>query len=173
MGTGCTKTVSPMQSIKDASEKPLDAFLTAFWTRSPPLISSLNFHAEIPPDTGHLQRRHPHCFGRHEKNNRRRSRNTQSTMAASSDAGYLMSDAPSRPAGTPRGGALGFPSSSSARPRGPPSESLGAASDIDEDGFADDQVPRRSRKPDATNVPPVEDQVGKMAQRSFEDFLEK
>ncbi len=94
-------------------------------------------------------------------------------MAASSDAGYPMSDGASRAATTPRGGGLGFPSSSSARPRGPPSESLGAASDIDDDGFADDQVPRSSRRLDATNVPPVEDQVGRMAQRSFEDFLEK
>ncbi|KAF4125376.1 DNA replication licensing factor MCM6 [Geosmithia morbida] len=89
---------------------------------------------------------------------------------ASSEAGFPMSDAPSRAASTPR--AMGFPSSSSARPRGPPSESIGAASDIDEDGFADDQVPHSSRRPDAANVPLVEDRIGKMVQDNFQQFLE-
>jgi DNA replication licensing factor MCM6 len=83
-----------------------------------------------------------------------------------------MSDAPSLSRGKGSSG-LGFPSSSSARPRGPPSESAGATSDIDEDGFADDQVPHSSRRPDAKNIPPVEDRVGRIAQRSFEDFIEK
>jgi DNA replication licensing factor MCM6 len=87
-------------------------------------------------------------------------------MAASSDAGYLMSDAPSR---TPR--RQGFPGSSSSavRPRGPPSENP----DDDADGFADDQVPRSSR-PGASNVPitRVEDKIGGIIQEHFEAFIE-
>lgn len=90
---------------------------------------------------------------------------------ASSEAGFPMSDGPSRAASTPR--AMPFPSSSSARPRGPPSESLGAHSDIDEDGFADDQVPRSSRRTDTANVAPVEDRIGKMVQDNFQQFMEK
>lgn len=50
---------------------------------------------------------------------------------------------------------------------------MGAASDIDEDGFADDQVPRSSRRADATNIPPVEDRVGKMVLENFQQFIEK
>ncbi|KAK0388768.1 hypothetical protein NLU13_5011 [Sarocladium strictum] len=87
-------------------------------------------------------------------------------MAASSDAGYLMSDAPSR---TPR--RQGFPGSSSSavRPRGPPSENP----DDDADGFADDQVPRSSR-PGASNgpIPRVEDKIGLIIQEHFEGFIE-
>jgi DNA replication licensing factor MCM6 len=92
-------------------------------------------------------------------------------MAASSDAGYLMSDAPSRAAATPRRGNA-FPSSSSARPRGPPSENTGAASDFGGDGFADDQVPRSSRIPEAANIPKVEDRIGIIVQEHFEQFIE-
>ncbi|KAH8172578.1 hypothetical protein LIA77_06833 [Sarocladium implicatum] len=88
-------------------------------------------------------------------------------MAASSDAGYLMSD----PARTPRNHGLGFPPSSSSvnRPRGPPSENP----DDDADGFADDQVPRSSR-PGASNgpIPKVEDRIGNIIQEHFEAFIE-
>ncbi|KJZ79421.1 hypothetical protein HIM_00890 [Hirsutella minnesotensis 3608] len=91
-------------------------------------------------------------------------------MAPSSDAGHLMSDAPSWAAASRR--QAGFPSSSSARPRGPPSENLGAPSDDEGDGFADDQVPRSSRIPDAANIPRVEDRIGLVVQEHFEGFLE-
>ncbi|KAF7562777.1 hypothetical protein G7046_g1353 [Stylonectria norvegica] len=93
-------------------------------------------------------------------------------MAASSEAGFMMSDAPSRAAATPR--RQGLPSSSSARPRGPPSENLGAPtpSDYGGDGFADDQVPRSSRIPDTANITRVEDRIGTMVQDHFETFIE-
>jgi DNA replication licensing factor MCM6 len=90
---------------------------------------------------------------------------------ASSDAGYMMSDAPSLAAAHKRH--MGFPSSSSNRPRGPPSENLGAASDDEGDGFADDQVPRSSRIPDASNIPRVEDRIGILVQEHFEAFIER
>ena len=85
-------------------------------------------------------------------------------MAASSDAGFPMSDA-----ATPRGG---FPSSSSARPRGPPSESAGAHSD-GEDGFEDDQIPSGSRRANARLADPKVDSIGASTGREFENFLEK
>ncbi|KAM4055686.1 MCM2/3/5 family protein [Hirsutella rhossiliensis] len=91
-------------------------------------------------------------------------------MAPSSDTGHLMSDAPTYAAAQKR--LPGFPSSSSARPRGPPSENLGAPSDDEGDGFADDQVPRSSRVPDASNVPRVEDRIGLLVQEHFEAFIE-
>lgn len=92
-------------------------------------------------------------------------------MAPSSDVGYMASDAPSlAPAAQKR--PLGPPSSSSARPRGPPSENLGAPSDDEGDGFADDQVPRSSRIPDATSIPRVEDRIGSLVQEHFEAFIE-
>lgn len=92
-------------------------------------------------------------------------------MAASSDAGFLMSDGPARAAATPRRGNA-FPSSSSARPRGPPSENTGAPSEFEGDGFADDQVPRSSRIPNASNIPRVEDRIGIIVQEHFEQFIE-
>lgn len=92
-------------------------------------------------------------------------------MAASSEAGFMMSDAPSRAAATPRN--FGFPSSSSARPRGPPSENLGAQSDDEGDGFADDQVPRSSRTPGKASVSRVEDRIGLLVQEHFESFIER
>jgi DNA replication licensing factor MCM6 len=92
-------------------------------------------------------------------------------MAASSDAGYLMSDGPLRAATTPRA-ANGFPSSSSARPRGPPSENTGAPSEYEGDGFADDQVPKGSRIQNASNIPRVEDRIGIIVQEHFEQFIE-
>lgn len=90
--------------------------------------------------------------------------------ALSSDAGFPMSDGLSRNARSRRG----QPSSSSAvgRPRGPPSESLGAASDDEHnEGFEDDQVPNR-RPADSQNIPRVEDKLGVLVQKHFEDFIE-
>ena len=94
-------------------------------------------------------------------------------MAPSSDAGYMMSDAPSRAAATPKRHNLGFLSSSSNRPRGPPSESHGAPSEDGGDGFADDQVPRSSRIPDPASIPRVEDRIGLLVQEHFEAFIER
>ena len=93
-------------------------------------------------------------------------------MATSSDAGYMMSDAPSRSAATPKQ-RQGHPSSSAGRPRGPPSESIGAPSDDEGgDGFADDQIPSRARPMGSQNVPKVEDRVGLTVQEAFENFIE-
>ncbi|KAK3940130.1 MCM2/3/5 family-domain-containing protein [Diplogelasinospora grovesii] len=93
-------------------------------------------------------------------------------MAASSDAGYMMSDGPARAAATPRQ-RLTQPSSSTGRPRAPPSESLGAPSDDEgEGGFADDQVPNRTRPTDPSNIPRVEDKIGLLIQEHFENFIE-
>lgn len=90
-------------------------------------------------------------------------------VAASSDAGFFMSDGPSR---TPRARQQQFPGSSSGRPRAPPSESLGAPSDDEGEGFADDQVPVRARPTDPANIPRVEDSIGRMVQEHFEKFIE-
>ncbi|KAK4158271.1 MCM2/3/5 family-domain-containing protein [Chaetomidium leptoderma] len=87
--------------------------------------------------------------------------------AASSDAGFMTSDGPR---GTPRAGLL--PGSSSGRPPAPPSESIGALSDGEGEGFADDQVPVRARPTDAGNIPRVEDKIGLIIQESFESFIE-
>lgn len=92
-------------------------------------------------------------------------------MAPSSDAGHLMSDAPTHAAAQKR--LPGFPSSSSARPRGPPSENLGAPSDDEGEGFGDDQVPRSSRAPGVSNIPRVEDRIGLLIQEHFEAFMER
>ncbi|KAH7262546.1 MCM2/3/5 family-domain-containing protein [Fusarium tricinctum] len=90
----------------------------------------------------------------------------------SSDVGFMMSDAPSRAAATPRRN-NGFPSSSASRPRGPPSENLGGAPSDDEgDGFADDQVPRSSRVPNSADISRVEDRIGMLVQEHFESFIE-
>ena len=61
---------------------------------------------------------------------------------------------------------------SSARPRGPPSESVAPQSD--DEGYADDQIPAGSGRPRRKdrNVPRVEDSIGLIAQSNFEDFLE-
>jgi DNA replication licensing factor MCM6 len=88
----------------------------------------------------------------------------------------LNSDAaptPSSNAGTPR-----FPQgirSSSARPRGPPSESAGANSDGE--GFADDEVvgariPGRRTNAARTDVPRVVDVTGETLSLRFQEFLE-
>ncbi|TLD24171.1 hypothetical protein PspLS_06772 [Pyricularia sp. CBS 133598] len=98
----------------------------------------------------------------------RHSRPSPIAMATpSSDAGFMMSDAP-RSSGIRR---PQHPSSSAGRPRAPPSESMGAPSDDEGDGFADDQVPIRSRRPDQ-QVPRVEDRVGLAIQQHFEEFIE-
>lgn len=90
-------------------------------------------------------------------------------MAASSDAGFMMSDGPLR---TPKGRSFA-PTSSSGRPRGPPSENLTAPSDDEGDGFADDQVPTKTNRPGGSqNVPRVEDRVGLVVQEHFENFIE-
>ncbi len=61
---------------------------------------------------------------------------------------------------------------SSARPRGPPSESVGPQSD--DEGFGDDQVPDASGRPRRKDraVPKVEDAIGQYMQVNFEEFLE-
>ncbi|KAI1498159.1 MCM-domain-containing protein [Biscogniauxia marginata] len=93
-------------------------------------------------------------------------------MATPSDAGFIMSDAPSRAGGaTPK--QRQFQRGSSARPRGPPSESLAAPSDDEGDGFADDQIPGRPRRRDPANVPRVEDRIGITVQEHFENFIEE
>lgn len=79
----------------------------------------------------------------------------------------MTSDGLSR---TPRPGRL--PSSSSGRPAAPPSESLGALSDGEAEGFADDQVPVRARPTDPANIPRVEDKIGLLIQEHFENFIE-
>ncbi|KAI1097931.1 MCM-domain-containing protein [Jackrogersella minutella] len=91
-------------------------------------------------------------------------------MATPSDSGMMMSDAPSRGALTPK--ARQF-RGSSARPRGPPSESLAAHSDDEADGFADDQIPSRTRRRDPSTIPRVEDRIGITVQEHFENFIEE
>lgn len=66
--------------------------------------------------------------------------------------------------------------SSSARPRGPPSESAGANSDVE--GYADDEVVgariagRRSNAPRA-DIPKVVDVTGETLSQRFAEFLDK
>lgn len=87
----------------------------------------------------------------------------------SSDAGFPMSSGASR---TPRRGANAPSSSAGGRPRGPPSESLGAPSDDEaHEGFEDDQIPNR-RPTDVQNIPKVEDKLGVLVQKHFEDFID-
>lgn len=93
-------------------------------------------------------------------------------MATPSDAGFMMSDAPSRAAATPRRN-YGGPSSSASRPRGPPSENFGAPSEDGVDGFADDQVPRSSRIPETADISRVEDRIGMLVQEHFQSFIER
>ncbi|KAM7193163.1 MCM2/3/5 family domain containing protein [Naviculisporaceae sp. PSN 640] len=92
-------------------------------------------------------------------------------MAPSSDAGFMMSDGLARGAATPRPRQF-QPSSSAGRPRAPPSESLGAPSDDEGEGFADDQVPVRARPADISNIPKVEDKIGLLIQEHFENFID-
>ncbi|KAK3687243.1 MCM2/3/5 family-domain-containing protein [Podospora appendiculata] len=93
--------------------------------------------------------------------------------ASSSDAGFMMSDGLGRGGGaTPRQRQFQQPGSSAGRPRAPPSESLGAPSDDEGEGFADDQVPVRSRPTDIASIPRVEDKIGLLIQDHFENFIE-
>ncbi|RYO96830.1 hypothetical protein DL765_011403 [Monosporascus sp. GIB2] len=93
-------------------------------------------------------------------------------MATPSDAGIITSDAPSRAtASTPK--QRQFQRGSSARPRGPPSESLAAPSDDEGAGFADDQIPGRRRRGDPSTIPRVEDRIGITVQEHFENFIEE
>ena len=66
---------------------------------------------------------------------------------------------------------------SSSRPRGPPSESQGAQSDIDgfldEDAAAISQALRRRRPGPRPDVPRVVDTIGETIARRFEEFLER
>ncbi|KAI1172542.1 MCM2/3/5 family-domain-containing protein [Nemania sp. FL0916] len=95
-------------------------------------------------------------------------------MATPSDAGFPMSDAPSGPAATPRAMPLPYQRSSSARPRAPPSESMGAHSDDEGEGFADDQIPGNlRRRNDPATIPRVEDRIGVTVQEHFETFIEE
>lgn len=91
-------------------------------------------------------------------------------MAASSDAGFMMSDAPSVAAQRRN---LPFPSSSSGRPRGPPSENLGAPSEDGTEGFADDQMPGKLRNNGVRLVSRVQDRIGVLVQEHFSAFVEK
>ncbi|KAG6064482.1 hypothetical protein E4U32_000183 [Claviceps aff. humidiphila group G2b] len=91
-------------------------------------------------------------------------------MTTPNDTGFQMSDASSS---VPQGRQIKFPSSSSsARPRGPPSENLGVASDDEGDAFADDHVPRSSRHVNTASIPRVEDRVGLLVQEHFQSFIE-
>ena len=71
------------------------------------------------------------------------------------------------------------PSSARSRARGPLSESAGAVSDIDDDGFLDDddaavQAALKRRRPGTRpDVPRIVDKIGETIARRFEDFLEK
>ncbi|KAK1827652.1 MCM2/3/5 family-domain-containing protein [Podospora conica] len=88
---------------------------------------------------------------------------------ASSDGAHLMSDGLGlhSNAATPRQRGYG-----SGRPRAPPSESLGAPSDDEGEGFADDQVPTRARPNNAVEIPRVEDKIALLIQDNFESFIE-
>ncbi|PHH63727.1 hypothetical protein CDD81_5492 [Ophiocordyceps australis] len=91
--------------------------------------------------------------------------------AGSSDAGFPTSDGPWF--GGSRRQLGGFPSSSSGRPRGVPSDKLGGMSDDEGDGFADDQVPTRGKGQKAGGeIPRVQDRMGISVQQHFEAFLE-
>ena len=93
-------------------------------------------------------------------------------MATPSDAGLFTSDGPSRAgASTPK--QRNYQRGSSARPRGPPSESLAAPSDDEGEGFADDQIPGRRRRGDPSTIPRVEDRIGITVQEHFESFIEE
>jgi len=85
----------------------------------------------------------------------------------------MMSDAPDSSApNTPRAQVQGN-RGSSARPRGPPSESVAPLSD--DEGFADDQIPLGTGRPKKKDrpVPRVEDAIGQYVQINFEEFIER
>jgi DNA replication licensing factor MCM6 len=87
--------------------------------------------------------------------------NSDAAPTPSSDAGYARRPPQMR--------------SSSARPRGPPSESAGANSDVE--GFPDDEVvgarvPGRRTNAPRTDVPRVVDVTGETLSLRFQEFLE-
>jgi hypothetical protein len=53
-----------------------------------------------------------------------------------------------------------------------PLQSNAGLSDGEGEGFADDQVPTRTRPTDPANIPRVEDKIGLIIQESFEQFIE-
>lgn len=103
--------------------------------------------------------------------------NTFSFYTPPTMASVMMSDpmstdnVPSSRQSTPK--ARTVQRGSSARPRGPPSESVAPQSD--DEGYADDQVPAATGRPRRKdrNVPRVEDRIGQIAQSNFEDFIEQ
>jgi DNA replication licensing factor MCM6 len=86
-----------------------------------------------------------------------------------SDANHSDHAPPSSRIGTPRARAQ---RGSSARPRGPPSESIGGPHSDDE-GFADDQTLNGRPKKKDRAIPKVIDPIGQYVQSNFEDFLEQ
>lgn len=91
-------------------------------------------------------------------------------LALNSDAAPTPSSAIGNDARTP------LMRSSSARPRGPPSESAGANSDIE--GDPDDEiigarVPGRRTNAPRTDIPKVVDVTGETLSLRFQEFLEK
>lgn len=89
-------------------------------------------------------------------------------------ASVMMSDFPSDAPPSSRNATPRRPAQrgSSARPTGPPSESVAPLSD--DEGFADDQIPAGTGRPRRRDrpVPRVEDRIGQVAQANFEEFLE-
>jgi DNA replication licensing factor MCM6 len=66
--------------------------------------------------------------------------------------------------------------SSSARPRGPPSESAGANSDVEgdpDDEIVGARVPGRRTNAPRTDIPKVVDVTGETLSLRFQEFLEK
>lgn len=89
---------------------------------------------------------------------------------ATLDAGTPMSDFTIGRGVTPRMAGI---RGSSARPGGPPSESVAAQSD--DEGYADDQIPLGTNRPRNGRdrpIPRVEDKVGLILQETFENFIE-
>jgi len=91
-------------------------------------------------------------------------------LALNSDAAPTPSSAFGNDARTP------LMRSSSARPRGPPSESAGANSDVE--GDPDDEiigarVPGRRTNAPRTDIPKVVDVTGETLSLRFQEFLEK
>ncbi len=93
-------------------------------------------------------------------------------MASVMMSDAIESDAPmSSRNGTPKSRQM--QRGSSARPRGPPSESVAPQSD--DEGFADDQIPQGTGRPRRKDrpVPRVIDTIGQYVQVNFEEFLER
>ncbi|ATY65848.1 DNA replication licensing factor mcm6 [Cordyceps militaris] len=91
-------------------------------------------------------------------------------MVLSSEAGYMMSDAPSVAANRRN---QSLPTSARARPLGPASPGFGAPSDDGTEGFADDQMPRTARSNGQGHIPRVQDRIGVLVQDAFASFVER